>query len=89
MAKAVAGPGVITANRLHDGAVVYLTADGGWSEHIAAALVASAEALAAVQPAAQNTVVDVTTISADLSLREKIRLTGPTVRPDLARVTGA
>jgi hypothetical protein len=94
MAKLTAGPSVITANRLADGAVVYLSADGGWSEQIDQATAAHSDALAALLTAAakavaDNIVVDVNAVSADLSLRERIRRAGPTVRPDLARATGA
>jgi glutamate dehydrogenase/leucine dehydrogenase len=81
---------VLTANRLRDGAVVYLAADGTWSERIDAAAPAQDEALKALhdiaaQALAANIVVDVAAINVDLSLRERIRRTGPTVRPDLAR----
>ena len=36
-------PNVVTANRLLDGIVVYLAADGGWTEDIAQARVANTE----------------------------------------------
>lgn len=39
MARAPKGPQVLTANRLLEGDVVYLTAAGDWSEDLAAALV--------------------------------------------------
>jgi hypothetical protein len=36
-------PNVVTANRLEDGIVVYLAADGGWTEDIARARLAKTE----------------------------------------------
>jgi hypothetical protein len=36
-------PNVVTANRLDDGIVVYLAADGGWTEDIARARLAETE----------------------------------------------
>jgi Protein of unknown function (DUF2849) len=36
-------PNVVTANRLVDGIVVYLAADGGWTEDIARARIAESE----------------------------------------------
>jgi hypothetical protein len=90
MAKTASGLSMLTANRLHDGAVVYLAADGTWSERITDAVSAQGEALQAMQDAAaravaENLVVDLTAINVELSLRERIRRTGPTVRPDLSR----
>jgi hypothetical protein len=98
MAKTQARYSVVTANRLRDGAVVYLAADGTWTERIEAAAVAGGEAaLAALthraeESAARNLVIDVAVIAvADAgqtdpaTLREQIRRRGPTVRPDLAR----
>jgi len=35
----VTGPVVVTANRVGDGAVVYLGADGGWTDELAAAAI--------------------------------------------------
>jgi hypothetical protein len=85
------GPMVITANRLWDGAVVYRTADDGWSTELATALVVtSAEDAQSVLDAAladENHAVGAyaapvtqhfdTVIPANL--REQIRGHGPTV----------
>jgi len=35
----ITGPVVVTANRVGDGAVVYLSADGGWIDELAAAAI--------------------------------------------------
>jgi hypothetical protein len=89
---------VLTANRLSDGAVVYLGA-GGWSEWIDAASVAADETAAAdleargAQAVAERQVVDpylIDVISegghlAAARLRERIRAAGPTVRLDLGK----
>ena len=94
---AVAGGKILTANRLRDGAVVYLGRDGNWSSEIATARFAhndeEEQALkdAGAAAAKANLVVDVQVIDTAVSdkrplrLRELIRATGPTVRPDLAR----
>ncbi len=48
---------IVTANRLDDGLVVYLAADGGWSEALAdAAPAATEEAAAALMDAAEAVV---------------------------------
>ena len=91
---------MITANRLGDGLVVFLDADGGWTEdfHRGAVLdrrgrrrrQASRRAEAA---AAANLVVEPYAIELEMraghlapkALRERIRATGPTVRPDLGK----
>ncbi|MBL8628208.1 MAG: DUF2849 domain-containing protein [Rhodospirillaceae bacterium] len=89
---------IVTANRLRDGAVVFLAAQGQWSEKTDAAVVAKtsdeeagllATGVAAVKACE---VVDVNAIEiASLTtrepsrLRERIRQIGPTVRPDLGR----
>jgi len=50
-------PNVITANRLTDGVVVYLAADGEWSEQIANARVADTdEETKALETEAENAV---------------------------------
>ena len=95
MAKISHAPKVMTANRLCDGEVIYLTANGQWSNSFAESLIATDEShLRALleSTAHSNDVVEpvVITTSGDdrkepASLREKIRLRGPTVRPDLAR----
>lgn len=99
MAKASSSRQAITANRLRDGAVVYLAVDGNWSENLAQAATApDGDALKklfdrAAQSARQNLIVDPVAIAVDdvdqtapVSFREKIRLRGPSVRPDLARI---
>lgn len=95
MVKAVKTPDaqVATANRLRDGAVVYLKADNTWSTNFAESDVArdaaSAERLTAVanQAAADQVVVGPylieVTVKGDriepLSTRERIRSRGPSV----------
>jgi hypothetical protein len=90
---------MITANRLADGLVVFLDAEGEWSEdfHRGAILAdpaAREEALArAAASAAANEVVDPYPIELELraghlaprALRERIRASGPTVRADLGK----
>lgn len=85
----------VTANRLADGAVVWLAHDGALVDRFErAALFHDDEAEAALaQVAAQSTVVaGVYLIDADASgpagreaLRETIRRNGPTVRRDLGK----
>lgn len=89
----------LTANRLSDGIVVYLTAGNGWSESLQEAEVAegkeAADALLArAEPSvANNTVVEPYLFEvakeADgiraASVRETIRQAGPTVRLDLGK----
>ncbi|MFS2325862.1 DUF2849 domain-containing protein [Brucella sp. H1_1004] len=84
---------VLTANRLIDGQAVWLGADGSWQETIDGALVARhAEAVAALEDAGKvaakaNLVVDVNVIDVEerdeglypIRLRERIRLSGPTI----------
>lgn len=84
---------VLTANRLHDGACIWLGAAGRWVRNIDEALVARhAEAVAGLEEAgriafADNSVVDVNVIDVEevgthirpLRLRERIRVGGPTV----------
>jgi len=90
---------MITANRLADGLVVFLDADGRWSEdfHRGAVLsdaAAKADAVARAQAsAAANEVVEPYPIELELraghlapkALREWIRASGPTVRGDLGK----
>jgi hypothetical protein len=88
----VTGPVVVTANRLADGAVVYRTADGGWSKELAAAAVVNstpaATELLAAAAADRLRAVDVYVAPVRLTaergvvpgnLRERIRAGGPTV----------
>ena len=95
MAKVVKNPEaqIVTANRLRDGAVVYLTPNGGWSSAISDAAVArdaaAAERLTAAgnQAAADQVVVGPYLIAvavkdnrvAPLGTRERIRALGPSV----------
>lgn len=88
---------VVTANRLDDGLVVFLTSDGRWSENINDARTAegkeAAEALLAEASAPELDVVivgpyliDVERQGADLvptKYREVLRTKGPSVREDL------
>lgn len=90
---------VISANRLGDGIVVYLAADGSWSEFIAGSVIAlddaTAEAmLVQARQAERDRVVidpyliDVAEVDGEVRptrYRELIRATGPTVRPDLSK----
>ena len=89
---------VITANRLDDGTVVYLSGDDGWSPHIADARVASDEDEAVVMMAAGENaenqgivvgayLIPVVRTGGDIQaerLREDIRAGGPTRRTDAA-----
>jgi hypothetical protein len=90
----IAGPSVVTANRLDDGAVIYRAVDGSWSADLQAArIVATAsdavellgEALADGQRAVGAYVAPVrvgsNTHLSPANLRERIRLGGPTVSP--------
>ncbi len=88
---------VMTANRLGDGAVVYLDAEGRWSEHLAEAQVAAdAETLNLLERRAEAAVRDREVVGAYLfrvdtadgtprpiGQREIIRAAGPTVGTDL------
>jgi hypothetical protein len=90
----------VTANRLTDGVVVYLTADDSWSESLQDAEVAegkeAADALLARGQAffePKNYVLDVYLFEVEktdqgiraVSVRETIRQAGPTVRRDLGK----
>lgn len=88
---------VVTANRLGDGLVVFLTAQGGWSENINDARVAdgedAAEAMLAEASAPELDVVIVGPYLIDVEqqdgglvptkYREVLRTKGPSVREDL------
>ena len=89
-------PQLLTANRLRDGEVVYLAADGAWVEDIAGAhvLATAAEgesALAKGVEAERNLHVvhaylfDINPQLKPVKMREIIRATGPTVRRDLGK----
>ena len=86
---------VLTANRLGDGAVVFLTNDNGWSRSLHRARLAEAgDALALLDAAGRKAVaacqvvgpylIDVEARDGEVvptRLRERIRAFGPTVRP--------
>ena len=88
---------IVTANRLHDGSVVYLGAEDTWVERIQGAEVADGKdaalaLLARAEAPAQRTrvvgpyLMDVTLSEGaprPASNREMIRALGPTVRTDL------
>jgi hypothetical protein len=89
---------VISANRLTDGIVVYLTEAGDWSERIDAARIvddetSAAAAAAAAEAVARQIVVEPYPIDIDdaggtrrpTKFREFIRAQGPTVRRDLGK----
>jgi hypothetical protein len=87
----VAGPVVITANRLGDGAVIYRAADGRWTRDLAAAaVVTTSEAATALLSGAraESHIVDSYVAPVELgaagprpgNLRERIRAAGPTIR---------
>lgn len=90
---------VLTASRLREGDVVYLTREGGWSPWLADAEVArdpaAAEELQRIGAGAERArlvvgpyLADVAEESAGvrpLSARERIRSLGPTVRTDLGK----
>ncbi|MCZ8262034.1 MAG: DUF2849 domain-containing protein [Beijerinckiaceae bacterium] len=97
--KPPALPAILIANDLLSGDVVFL-AESGWSRDPAAALVAEDEASARQLEAAghdamrRNAVVDAYLVDVDLSadgipvprhFRERFRLLGPTIRPDLGK----
>jgi hypothetical protein len=88
----IAGPVVVTANRLGDGAVVYRTVAGAWSTALAdAAIVDTAPAATALL--AESVADDIGAVGAYVApvefdangrprpgnLRERIRLDGPTI----------
>ena len=88
----IAGPVVVTANRLADGAVVYRSRDGGWTTDLASAEIittsAAATELLAVSLADRLNAVDAYVAPVELTadqrvlpgnLRERIRLEGPTI----------
>jgi hypothetical protein len=87
----VAGPVVVTANRLADGAVIYRTSDDRWSTKLAAAsVVTTSDAANALLAGARADlrIVDAYVAPVELdgaaprpgNLRERIRAAGPTIR---------
>lgn len=89
----------VTANRLIDGEVVYFTSNGAWSEHLkdaqvadgkeaCAALLSQAEPSVAAQQVVEPYLFEVAEDAGVLvpaSVREKIRMAGPTIRLDLGK----
>jgi len=93
---------VATANRLGDGLVVYLAADGSWSERLAEGRIADEAAQAELEARAQAAAVahvvvapylievrDEDGVVRPVRYREEIRSRGPTVRPDLGKQAAA
>jgi len=93
------GPQVLTANRLSDGSVVYLSKVDAWSDWLNEAKVAAdkteAELLMSiaeksvgeqviVEPYLMQVTIDDASIQ-PVNVRESIRARGPTVRPDLGK----
>jgi hypothetical protein len=90
---------VISANRLDNGFVVYLAADGSWAKLISGSVIAmdetaADELLREAKQAEQDRVVvdpyliDVAEVDGEvrpIKYREFIRATGPSVRPDLSK----
>lgn len=88
-------PQIVTASRLADGTVVFLDADGGWSERLdrSAVFAGKPEAAAGLDAGraaeAASLVVDVYAVDVTLQagmpvpskLREAIRARGPTILP--------
>lgn len=89
----IAGPVIVTANRLADGAVVYRTGCGKWSRSLERAEVAT-DATTAAELLAAAAAEDTAAVGAYVApvrlddegrrkpgnLRECIRATGPTIR---------
>ena len=87
----VAGPVVVTANRLADGVVIYRAAEGRWTTELAgAAVVTTSDAATALLAGARADlrIVDAYVAPVELAaagprpanLRERIRAAGPTIR---------
>ena len=90
---------IVTANRLRDGAVVYLTTDGQWSERVAdggvveddsaaESLMATAQASVDRRHVVEPYLIDVSRESdglRPLRYREAIRAFGPSTHPEFGR----
>jgi len=90
---------VITANRLVEGDVVYLTGDGQWSERLSDACLAddeqktdalmeTAEQAVAAEKIVEPYTIDVIAEEGSVRacrFREQIRASGPTIRTDLGK----
>jgi hypothetical protein len=97
----ITGPVLITANRLGDGAVIYRTADGGWTTQFGgAAVVTTIPAATALLNAAVAD--DISAVGAYVApvkldesgmrpgnLRERIRLAGPSIELPVAAMLPA
>jgi hypothetical protein len=97
MSKRAPDVSVLTANRLQDGIVVYLAADGGWVESIEGAVIArSADEARSLQAqgardAARNVVVEPYLAevaeaggrAVPARMRERVRVEGPSVLGDV------
>ncbi len=97
MSKAQSNLKTLTANRLHDGLVVFLSSDGSWSERVDNADVAKTDDAVSglerigVQAVKANIVVDPYLVDVaiegaritPLANRERFRTRGPSVRKDL------
>jgi hypothetical protein len=97
MSKRAPLPSVLTANRLGDGAAVFLDFEGAWNENIAEALVGrSPEEVRALEDrgahdAARNLVVEPYLIDVEeaggrivpVRYRERVRAGGPTILGDV------
>ena len=93
------GPQILTANRLSDGSVVYLSQSDTWSDWLKDARVAADEDAAnsmmrvAEQAVIERIIVEpyLMQVAADdnairpMNVREAIRARGPSVRPDLGK----
>jgi hypothetical protein len=88
----IAGPVVVTANRVGDGAVIYRNAGGGWTTELHEAVVtsdaaqarslvdaATADGLRAVDPYIAPVKLSRAGEVRPGNLRERIRLGGPTI----------
>ena len=94
MAKKITGPQVLTANRLSDGMVVFLSGDGTWQSEIDSADIARTEEGAGALEARAavfvrtNEIVDPYLIAveessaglAPVAFRERRRIAGPSVQ---------
>jgi hypothetical protein len=90
---------IVTANRLIDGVVVYLTATDGWSEVFADAAVASDEAAAAALQAKGDEATRAQLVvgpyraparleagkPVPADMKERIRARGPSIHPELGK----
>ena len=94
---------IITANRLLDGRVVFLAADGEWSERVGASRLANDESEAALLQAEANQAVTDRKVVAPylipvsteggqikpLRYREVLRALGPSTHPEYGRPADA